>query len=230
MIISVHLPKTAGTSFAAALELRFGNKLFKDYDGYCVKNVTPLSPIQDKYRANLKASLKIAKKSFTGIECIHGHFFPIKYLLLSTLRDLKFVTWLRHPVDRILSQYHYWRKVYDKDTSDAFHKKIIEENWSLERFCLGPELRNHYREKLWGFPLEYFDFIGITEHYEMEIKYFAEHFLHTKLEPQWLNTGDNMGKAYDISESFRNEIETYHAEDMSLYKRALQIREQRNSQ
>ena len=43
----------------------------------------------------------------------------------------------------------------------------MEKGWSLERFCLGPEVRNIYSQFLYGFLLEYFSFIGTTEFYEL---------------------------------------------------------------
>jgi hypothetical protein len=38
MIISIHLPKTAGTSFAVALETPFGANFFKNYAGLATPN------------------------------------------------------------------------------------------------------------------------------------------------------------------------------------------------
>ncbi len=31
---------------------------------------------------------------------------------------------------------------------------MVEEEWTLERFCLEPELKNLYSQFLWGFPLK----------------------------------------------------------------------------
>lgn len=224
MIISMHMPKTAGTSFAAVLEEHFGDKLLKDYAGFGLKNVRDTSSLYEKYRANLQASLDIAENGLSGVECIHGHFFPIKYLLVGYKQQAKFITWMRNPVDRILSHYYFWKRSYDPKTSDSFHRKVVEENWSIERFCLGLELRNHYSEKLWGFPMEYFDFIGITEFFEADLEYFTRHYFNTPSESLRLNMGEHEGKPYPVDESFRREIESFHDRDMALYQRALEMR------
>ena len=148
MIISVHLPKTAGKSFEAALRTRFGDAILEDYGTFPMN-----TPVFERSRAALETSLVNAEANFDGVECIHGHFLPLKYLLLATRRDLTFVTWVRHPVQRMLSNYHYWKRTYDPGTARPLHRRVVEEEWSVERFCLGEEMRNMYGEFLWGFCL-----------------------------------------------------------------------------
>jgi hypothetical protein len=97
----------------------------------------------------------------------------------------------------------------------------------LERFCLGPEVRDLYWQYLWGFSIERFDFIGVTEFYEEDIEYFARHYLETPVQAIRLNVGDNGDKekgGYKIDVSFRKEIESFHARDMDLYQRVLERR------
>ncbi len=71
-------------------------------------------------------------------------------------RKLQFITWMRHPVDRIVSHYFFWKNNYSPDCP-LLHKRVIDENWTLEEFCLSEELQNIYTLFLWGFPLEYLD-------------------------------------------------------------------------
>src|SRR5205085_9196261 len=123
------------------------------------------------------ASLRNVEDDFPGVECIHGHFLPVKYLLLAIRREITFVTWVRHPVQILLSNYYYWRRTYEPDTSPRLHRQIVEEDWSVERFCLSAEMRNLYGQFLWGFPVENFDFIGVTEFYEEDLAYFAKRYL-----------------------------------------------------
>ena len=88
-------------------------------------------------------------------------------------------------------------------------------------------MQNFYGQILWGFPLEYFDFIGITEHYDEDLNYFSKKYLTAKIQSQRLNVNKESGGVYNISESLRKKIENYHYEDMELYKRALDMRESR---
>lgn len=108
MIISLHLPKTAGTSFASTLEQHFEKEFLKDS-----ADLPMNTPQYERNKAALQASLCNAESDFSGIECIHGHFLPIKYLLLANKRKMTFVTWMRNPVERVLSHYFYWKRSSD---------------------------------------------------------------------------------------------------------------------
>jgi hypothetical protein len=216
LIISVHLPKTAGTSFAAALDNHFRTRFLRDYSDFPINTPQP-----ERNRAALQAGLRNGERNFADIDCIHGHFLPIKYLLLMHQREVKFVTWMRNPVERILSHFHHWKKS-DDPPSAPLHRRVVEENWSIERFCLGPEMRNLYWQFLWGFPIDYFDFIGITEFYEDDLAYFSQHHLGAHVQAKRLNVRNH--SAYQIDRSFRNEIEAFHDRDMELYRNALEKR------
>ncbi len=102
---------------------------------------------------------------------------PVKYRLLGWRVPLQFVTWLREPVERLGSHYHYWKRHYNPENAGILHRRVVEEQWSLERFCLGPELQNTYCKFLWGMPLERFAFVGITEFYEEDLAYFSQNIL-----------------------------------------------------
>lgn len=228
MIISIHLPKTAGTSFLTTLGAHFGDNILLDSNGdlgCTIADATMLSQYE-KYKVVLEASFRIAEMEFSGVECIHGHIHAIKYLLMASKRETKFVTWMRNPVDRVISQYYFWKK-YSETPMCALHQTMLEENWSLEQFCFGTQIKNIYGELLWGFPLEYFDFIGITEFYEEDLEYFSRHHLNSHARAQMLNAGDNKGRAYQIDSQLRKEIETFHDRDMYLYERALEMRQER---
>jgi hypothetical protein len=220
MIISLHLPKTAGTSFAAALRTHFHTNLLIDNADLPIN-----TPLYERNRVAIEASLRIAENNLPDVECIHGHFLPIKYLLMGYKREVKFVTWMRNPVERVISHYYFWKKTYIPGQVPNLHRKVIEEGWSIERFCLGPEVRNLYWQFLWGFPIEYFDFIGITEFYENDFAYFTQHYLGDRIEPKRLNVGGNGRGAYQIDRSFRNDIEKFHDRDIELYQRALERRQ-----
>ncbi len=224
MIVSLHLPKTAGSSFLATLERSFGAALLPDY-----ADIPMNTPLYERNKSALQNCLSNAENAFQGIKCIHGHFLPLKYLLLSDKRHVTFVTWLRNPVERLLSHYHYWQRTFNPETAPPLHRKFMEEKWSLERFCLGPEVRNMYFQFLYGFPLEYFSFIGITEFYDDDFAFFVSHFMDSSLEPERLNVGKSAAEAYKISESLRNDVEQYHSKDMELYRRALEMRLRRRS-
>lgn len=223
MIISVHLPKTAGSSFKASLDKHFGHKLMLDYADLPIN-----TPVLQRNRNVLISSLANSERAFDETDCIHGHFMPAKYLLLNTIKPLKFVTWMRHPVERVISHYYFWQRRYWPE-APPLHRRIVEEKWTLEEFCLSDEMRNLYTQFLWGFPVQNFDFIGITECYDSDFKYFSHHFLNKHMNPFKTNINENRKGNYPISKSFRKQIEICHDIDMDLYHYALKARNERNS-
>ncbi len=221
MLISVHLPKTAGTSFGQSLENHFGKYLLKDYEDYPIN--TPI--IKRNLRA-IKDCLNRAIRNINGIHCVHGHFLPLKYLFLGSRTNVKFITWLRDPVERLASHYYHWQRVYEPNTPQPLLRRVIEENWSLERFCLSCEIRNFYNQFLWGFPIRRFDFIGIAEHFEEDFVFFSEQVLGIHLPIYKINANEEKkeGQIYITDSNFRKKIESYHEKDMILYKRVLEKR------
>jgi hypothetical protein len=227
VLISVHLPKTAGLSFRAALEEHYGERFAFDYGDYPLAHAPA-----ERHRKALQAALESPVRDLGGIGCIHGHFLPVKYLLLADRLDCRFVTWMREPVARLVSHFHYWQRSYDpvSNLPSPLHRRVVEEHWSLEQFCQAPELRNVYTEFLWGFPLQRFDFIGITEHYEEDLPYFSTRFLGQPARVHALNQrGESVARssACELPEALRRQVEEYHGADLALYRQALALRRTR---
>ncbi len=222
MMISVHLPKTAGVSFRATLEKKFGAQLRLDYGD------RPLHKGNfERNFSSIEAATKSHMMNFDEVACIHGHFLPIKYLLLRDQAATPFVTWMRHPVDRIVSHYEFWKRDYNGSTAGPLHKRVVMEGWSLKQFCLSEETRNLYDKLLWAFPIEYFDFIGIVEHYEEDHTYFVKNYLHVNTVTVRLNTAPSRDHLVELDRGFRQEVEAFHRADMRLYSTALAMRDKR---
>ena len=138
---------------------------------------------------------------------------------------MQFITWLRNPVDRLFSHYNFFRRSYEPKAAGPLFRRIIEDNWSLERFCFCEEYRNLYGKYLWNFPWDNLDFVGLTEFYEDDLEFFSKRFLGTKVEALRLNCAVNGGSDNNaIDSGLRREVESFHSEDMALYNRALHDR------
>jgi hypothetical protein len=222
-IISLHLPKTAGASFGTSLASHFGDRFRRDYadQGIC-------KPMAERCEAALAARVEIAAQGLGDIECVHGHFLPVKYLPLAGTREHTFVTWMREPVARMISHYYYWQESYDEKTSAPHHRQVIEQGWTLEQFCLSERFRNIYTQYLWGFPLDNFAFIGISEHYQEDLREFCRRYLSVSLEPQLSNTTKYSGMREVPDTAFLDKVREFHTADMELYQRALKWRARRN--
>ncbi|MGE3803217.1 MAG: sulfotransferase family 2 domain-containing protein, partial [Gemmataceae bacterium] len=167
--ISVHVPKTAGTSFRHALESHFGAaRICLDY-GDRPMNVPSLAR---KTRALWELARGLVSP-WPAVDCIHGHFLPLKYAGLARRGPVKFITWLRDPIDRLLSAYRHYRRQQVTD-STRMNGRVAREQWPLDKFLLHPHYRDRYARFLWRFPLERFDFVGITEHYQDDLEDLGE--------------------------------------------------------
>jgi len=221
-IVSLHMPKTAGTSFKMSLEAHFGERYRDDYGDLPISR-----PLQERLAQADSSGFALEQTGLGTVECVHGHFLPIKYRKLSEKQPLTFVTWLRDPATRILSHYNYWRESYDPLNSAPHHRRVIEEQWSVEKFCLSKEFRNIYSQYLWEFPLQNFAFVGISEHYREDLHYFSKSYLGTMIEPCCENVTPKGGSVSRVDKALLEKIRRFHAADCSLYEKALQLRSAR---
>ncbi len=221
MIISVHIPKTAGTSFGLALKDKFGERLKPKY-GDRLFNM----PVFERNKKALLAAIDNSELMYENMDCIHGHFLPVQFLLRNDLEPLTFITWMRNPVDRLISDYYHTLRNFDEH-SPPLQQRIVHEKWSLEKYCLSEVFRNVYSQFFWGFPLESFDFIGITDYYSPDLMYFGHKFLGTELKLYHENTNNTNKANYLLDKSLKRKIEYFHSRDMALYQKALQIRTER---
>ena len=212
MLISVHMPKTAGTSFEQILLDQFGSTFRSDYGD------RPLH--QSRFQRAWIAWRGAAKHEMQSARCIHGHFLPYKYRGLSAA-DARFVTWFRDPVDRLRSHYDFWQREYDPATAGLVHQRMMTEQWNFERFALGPELRNIYALFLWRFPLERFDFIGIFENLHEDMVRFAQGYLGGEIDLKHARASAEARTPLD--DSLIERIIEWHAIDMRLYQRAIAL-------
>lgn len=220
MLISLHMPKVAGNSFLHTLERHFGAGLAKDY--------VDMSRIQDylagKVHPTQLCDAGYSESECARLQCIHGHFLPAKYLKIrANCKSAKFVTWLRNPVERLVSHYNFFMRSYDPLTAGPLFKRIVEESWSLEKFCFSSEYKNFYKKYLWGFPVGYFDFIGIVERYDEDLQRFGKRYFGIEAYSCRVNCAiDGSVSNYNVDPVFRREVESYHSEDMELYKQILE--------
>ena len=125
MLISVHMPKAAGTSCLYLFEKIYGARLFLDYDDK-ILHKSKFIKRKDAIFSMSKNRLNISK--YANIDCIHGHFMPLKYRFIDS-QDAVFLTWLRHPVQRLISHYYYWvRETSFSEEERLFDNKNIIDN------------------------------------------------------------------------------------------------------
>jgi hypothetical protein len=213
-LISLHMPKAAGTSFQRVLAQAYGEGLRLDYTDLPVNTARPQrewAALRTGLRLRLQGGLPPA------VDCVHGHFLPLKYRFLPSRQSPVFVTWLREPVERLISHYHYWMRAGQGAELPALHRRVVQEQWTLERFCLAVELRNLYHQLLFAFPLRRLAFVGIVERAEADFERFSHRYLGGK---EGGLPRENVGFAGESSlggGTLRRRIEAFHQKDMALY-------------
>jgi hypothetical protein len=205
-IISVHVPKTAGTTFLDILLKIYGHeKVLRDY------------PPHETYscRDPLPSHIKV----------VHGHFLPIKYHDQDA--HAKRIVWLRHPLSRLASEYLFAKKT--KDDINPVHIEIAKGKLSFLDFCMIPEMRNFMSYQLQGCRLDDFYFVGIQE-------FFLDDLAELKLKMRWpffqfesLNKGtfsefQAFLKSIMANKPLMNKVIQNNEEDMCLYQNALSLR------
>lgn len=227
MIFSVHMPKCGGISFKHLLKSQYPKSFIEDYD-------FPIHDSEEERHRKAKRDRTWNKISsrflfrYSAVDCIHGHFLPFKYEYFYEAGNHTFVTWLRDPIARLESHYHFWKQYHWKLDKLPLLKRFLDEDWSLEKFAFAEEVRNIYSLFLWNFPIERFDFVGVTEFFDEDLVFFAENFLGmptVEIPKKNVNLKRKEGKIKDPG--LIRELREFHAEDYKLYEYALERRSER---
>ncbi|HXQ81419.1 MAG TPA: sulfotransferase family 2 domain-containing protein [Opitutaceae bacterium] len=202
MIVSIHVPKCAGTSFKRVLTEICGARIWYNYG-------TIFS--RDQARAELVPP---------GTNFIHGHFLADAFDDLFPGRRL--VTWVRHPVERLVSNYHHFLR--SPDMRDDCCRALHERQLSLRQFADLEWMRNEACRYLANKPVEDFEFIGITEKFGASIQHFcrAFGFRNVLRVPRENPNPDRVGELYPLSPDDRAYILERNAADLDWYNRASQ--------
>jgi hypothetical protein len=193
---SIHIPKTAGTTFWFIL-MDMGIK--------------PPEILLDNV---------LLRPSYPKIEpqhkVIHGHFPYWRWD--HKLPNLTKISWVRHPAERFLSHYLFWMKNANEE-SPEIARKLKAETISLEDFI---EIMGNYMTNMY-IPLDRlgeYSFIGLYEELDLCLQDFYDKYNNGKwVEPQYKYKNiDKEKEYYDIPLKIRRKIEKYNQNDYRLYR------------
>lgn len=165
MLISIHIPKTAGSSFKREIaEAKLGNPYF-DYED----NILSYYP---RHVARRLARRLYARCFWRNVEAkyeiIHGHFMANKYRGLFS--EERFIAFFRDPIDRVVSHYYFWKNgLSHLHVKHSFYSQTVGAGMDLVEFSETDWMREFYRRILGGVPLKHFYFIGLTEEYSRSL-------------------------------------------------------------
>lgn len=197
-LVSIHIPKTAGTSLLHAY-----------YDIYGEENVVHL--LRKDVKGNAKQLSQFIKPN---TKVLHGHFFysEIDNSIVEN-EAVKFVTFLRNPIDRVVSNYHHFIKTAKKNFPGSIG--WFRQFESLLKFASKAETQNVLCKYLAPFEWDRFEYFGVQEKYDSELKRLS-YILKWDHTPQFeLNVHSKKNK---LSQNQKNIIEKWNNEDLKLYK------------
>lgn len=208
-IISFHIPKTAGATFGRILEQVYIPENVIHYDGYS-------SIIKGNPTSQTKA--------------IHGNFQVRKYDKIFFYYQS--ITWLRHPVLRLISLYSFWKKTPSFKENNEIHKYLLMNDLDILEFAKIPEVQNEMFTYLAEKDITEFSFVGIQEFFKEDTQELKEimkwpdfkFFFSNK------NYDDDYSKIKQTILGDRmlvKQLISLNLEDMELYQRALDLRAKR---
>lgn len=226
-IISVHVPKTAGTTFKKVLHQVYSEEtIFLDY------------PHRGPQRN------RMLKREKPNIKVIHGHFPGNKY-------DLKFpeakkIIWLRNPIERLISHYFFWKSwqvLMSSDLGGSSDFDLLaqgeensqgkEEGLTIVEFAEKTEMRNVLAANfLKNQRLTDFYFVGIQEFFKEDLALLTKSLNWQPYNFEFKNRNpypeyDELLKEIRENREIIEQITEINREDVEIYREALSLRERR---
>lgn len=201
MIVSVHVPKSAGTSFKRVLTEVCHARIWFNYGSIFAREQARAGVVPD------------------GTEIIFGHFLADAFDDLYPDRTL--ITWVRHPVERVVSHYHHFRRA--PDMRDGCCRDLHDRNLSLLEFASLEWMCNETSRYLSYKPVRAFEFVGIAESFDESMGQFCDHFGFRRPSRMPVENTNPLraGSRYDLSARERDHILACNQDDLAWYEEAL---------
>ncbi|TVQ43164.1 MAG: hypothetical protein EA362_11785 [Saprospirales bacterium] len=213
-LLSLHIPKTAGTSFRNILKEVYGEDAVVRWD------------INNRGVVRLNESI-YSDKELPNARVLHGHYVysDLKKMFDFDENSIHRITWLRHPVKRVISNYFYLEsRLHEILKEEQRNLNILSKmQRSLVEYARDEKNRNRQYKFLEGISLGEFDFVGIQEDFELDLKEIALVLNWDKI-PKLLYQNKTSAKKKELPKEIIEEIEVLNSLDMELYQNALQMR------
>jgi hypothetical protein len=160
-IISVHFPKGGGSSVFQSLVTAYGK------DAVCCDYIDDPADPCSHYSLDPEGCRRKARDAgcAPGVKVIHGHFHPSKYDFIA---HAKRITFLRHPVDNLISIYFYWKTC---EKGNCLFNHFRDNQLTLLDLPRLPAIRYLLSRTFFGdVDMNRFDFIGFMESYSADIR------------------------------------------------------------
>lgn len=213
MFISIHIPKTAGTTLAYIFDYGSGRRIMYDYKA---DYSNALMDDLDWWRLHRP----FIERQF---DFIHGHFFYRKYADL--FPDADYLVCLRHPVERIISQFNH--VVNEANPDDWQYRAIVENDLDLVDYASFEGVPDAQARHVEGRPIEEYEFVFLSENLKLSLSAFQVRYGFGRQDPYMpgtaadgaLPTINARTDKVPVTQAQREKVYAIAAEDVDLYRR-----------
>ncbi len=215
-LISIHVPKSGGTSFGKSLSEIYG-----------------LKHVQTAY---VDRALRQRLEVNVSARVLHGHINIKDYKNLlcdyPAFVNLPIVTWIRNPVERVISEYYYMRQILEAQLKPHEHETPTLKNRmvrSIDEFALHHGSRNAFSRfiDLNDVKSGKYAFIGEVEDYSRDFQKMSTKFeWPASASPHYVNRTKIKP---EIGDELRKKLVDLNQHDMELYDHILSNKQKINS-
>jgi hypothetical protein len=215
-LISIHIAKTGGKSLYGILRNEYGEKL-------------DARTRRVDYFPDKDYSKSLTVRIPDEVRVLHGHLHYSHIEDVCNMYNPKIITWLREPVERVISNYYFMIQRANDDGKK--HPQYHKRNHTLLEYARD-SVPNKMSKCLEGIDLEALYYFGFQESFNDDVKTLAKKLGWTKNIPDiYLNAGisfDSINSAptrkKDITDAMKNEIAELNKKDILLYEKAKSIK------
>jgi len=213
MFISIHIPKTAGTTLAYIFDYGSGRRIMYDYKADYSNAVMDDLDFWRLHRPFIERQF----------DFIHGHFFYRKYADL--FPDADYLVCLRHPVERIISQYNH--VLHEANPDDWQYRAITENDLDVVDYATFDGVPDAQVRHVEGRAIEDFEFVFLTETLRLSMLAFESRYQFGRQDPYWASARSDStvpvinarSEKITATDAQRKAVYAAAAEDVDLYRR-----------
>jgi len=211
--VFIHIPKSAGTTFHRILSPNYKMRVIKGswevYENSRYFEKVTSEPGYDR------------DEMFKRYEVIRGSFPYQRFYYLKKKYKWKLITWVRDPVERLISNYNHLvhrpsPSLYKKG---AKQKLVFEKARSMNIVEFSKYLSDFNTRHIGEDP-SIFDFIGVVERFPKSLDLFNKKF-NSRLQNRKRSNVHRWKKRVEVSQEVKEELKSHHPKDYKFYNNVI---------